>query len=221
MIGIILLILIAVAVAVGLGIYFSKKQDEPKKDVNVTSTIVDGKTQLTNNAIVTRSLDQKEGITFAYTCWLRFNGFEYKYGYQKVIFTKGAGDLSSMCPGVFLDATTNTILVKMDTFGAQEVIPINNIPAQKWMHFAIVVNQTSIEIYVNGVLHTHKTLVQLPKQNSRTVQTGINGGFDGAIANLKYYNYYLTPADVKSLMGSPPDTVTDSANFKYDWWLKN
>ena len=146
MIAIIIFILIAIAVAVGIGLYFSRKQNTAPEATKVTSTIVDGKTKLTNSAIVPPSLNQKEGITFAYTCWLRFNGFEYKYGYQKVIFTKGAADLSTMCPGIMLDATTNTILVKLDTFGGQEIIPINNIPAQKWMHFAIVVNQTSIEI---------------------------------------------------------------------------
>lgn len=217
MIGIALSFVVAIAI-IGFTIWYFRNKQLPSSDSkNVSSKIVDGKTELDNPVILPTAYNQKEGISFTYTCWLRFNGFEYRYGEQKVIFIKGNPDLSSMCPGVFLDANTNTILVKIDTFGAQEVIPIPNIPAKKWLHFAISVDQDSVDVYINGILHTHKTLTQLPKQNTRSVQTGINGGFDGSIADLKYYNYYTPPDSIPSLVGSPPDS-TDVANFRYDWW---
>ena len=175
--------------------------------------------------VLPESLNQDKGLTFAYTCWLRFDDFAYRYGEQKVIFTKGPEDLSSMCPGVFLDGNTNSMLIKIDTFGARETIVIDNLPAQKWLHLGIVVDQDSVDVYVNGTLRTHHTLAQLPRQNSSTVTVGVKGGFDGRIADLYYYNYYMGPADIQANMGTPPSpNTTDSSAalppyFDLSWWI--
>jgi hypothetical protein len=216
---------IVVAVAIVLGFYFYfKSSNVSSTNRQLVDTAVDGKKQLDTSVALPESLNDPKGIAFSYTCWIRVDDYTYRFGEQKVIFTKGPSDLSSMCPGVLLDGNTNSILVKIDTFGSQETIPIGNLPAKKWFHFAVVVDQDSVDVYVNGIVHTHHTLNQLPRQNPSTVTVGVGGGFDGKLADLQYYNSFLQPKDVAASMGSPPqlDQQDTSAPlppyFDITWW---
>lgn len=190
----------------------------------IQSTVLDGKSSVDSNMSLPESLNQEEGITFSYSCWVRIDDFTYRPGVQKVIFTKGPTDLSSSCPSLLIDGNSNTLLVKLDTFGSTEVIPVSNIPAKKWLHVVIVVEQKAVDVYVNGVLHTHHSIVQLPRQNSGTVHTGVNGGFEGKLANLVYYNYFLKPTDIPALMKTPPYSDPSDLNapvppyFDISWW---
>lgn len=212
-----MVITIAVVVLVAVGVLllmykYSGSALASSSASTVVSSAVDGKTQLDSTVGIPVSVNQNEGLTFSYAAWIRVEDFAYRYGEEKVIFIKGPTDLSSMCPGVFLDGNTNTILVKLDTFGAREIITVSNIPAKKWLHLAIAVDQDSVDVYVNGIVHTHKSLMQLPRQNPSTVHVGVGGGFDGKIGSLNYYNYFLKPADVSSIMGSPPSVQSESDN---------
>lgn len=191
----------------------------------IQSTILDGKSSFDSNIALPESLNQDKGITFAYSCWVRIDNFAYRNGVQKVIFTKGPTDLSSSCPSLLIDSNSNTLLVKLDTYGSPEIIPISNIPAKKWLHVTIVVEQTAVDVYINGVLHTHHSIVHLPRQNSGTVHTGLNGGFEGKLANLIYYNYYLSPTDIPALMKNPPQADPSDSTapmppyFDISWWI--
>lgn len=219
-------IAVIVSVLVVAGVYwYLKTKASNAGSTGIVGPSVDATKPLTSKNGLPPSYDQKQGITFAYTCWLLFDDFTYRMGQQKVIFTKGPEDLSAMCPGVFLDSNTNSILVKIDTFGAQEVIPISNIPAKKWVHFGLVVDQDSVDVYINGTLHTHHTLAQLPRQNSSPVHTGTGGGFKGKIADLNYYNYFLTPEQIKGTMSTPPSPNPEEVKgspqppyFDITWW---
>lgn len=225
MIEIVVSLLVAIATIAGLWWYFKTYGNVGVGDYQtIQKASQDGRKSTTTNVSLQRSMNQKEGLTFSYTCWLRIDDFTYRYGEQRVVFTKGPEDLSAMCPAVLIDGTTNSLLVKIDTFGGTEVIPISNIPAKKWMHLALAVDQDSIDIYVNGTLHTHHTLTQVPKQNNSVVRTGVKGGFEGKVANLVYYAYFLTPETVQASMQSPPtpDSSDISAPtppyFDISWW---
>ena len=189
----------------------------------IQGSIVDGKSGIDSNIELPASLNQDKGLTFAYSCWVRIDNFAYQPGKPKVIFTKGPTDLSSMCPALMIDGNTNSLLVKLDTFGATEVVAIPNIPAKKWMHIAIVVDQKAMDIYVNGILHTHHSIAQVPRQNSGTVHTGVDSGFEGKLAGLTYYNYFLKPTDIPGLMSSRPQAETEIGTlppyFDISWWI--
>jgi hypothetical protein len=195
----------------------------PPGQTVIQSTILDGKDSFDSNMALPQSFDQDKGITFSYSCWVRIDNFAYQPGKPKVIFTKGPTDLSSMCPALLIDGNTNSLIVKLDTFGATEVIAIPNIPAKKWMHITIVVDQKAVDIYMNGMLFTHHSIMQLPRQNSGTVHTGLDGGFEGKLAGLTYYNYFLKPTDVPALMRSTPQTDTEVGilppYFDISWWI--
>lgn len=220
-----IIIAIIVAAAVVYFAYTYLKTGTPgggPTDLVIAS--VDGRKEFKSNTSLPESANQPQGLTFSYTAWIRVDDYSYRYGQPKVIFTKGPEDLSSMCPGVMLDANTNSMLVKIDTFGSQEVIPVSNLPAKKWFHFGLVVDQDSVDVYINGTLYTHQTLAQLPRQNPSSVIVGPTGGFDGKIANLKYYNYFLGPSDISALIGSPPSPSPEDKDVTppyqdITWWI--
>lgn len=193
----------------------------------IQGSIADGRRSFNSNQTLPVSYDQSQGLTFSYTCWIKIDDFVYRYGQQKIIFTKGPSDLSSSCPALLVDANTNSLLVKIDTYGSTETIPISNIPAKKWIHVGIAVNQDAVDIYINGVLYIHHSLAQLPRQNSDTVHTGVGGGFDGKIALLEYHPSFLGPSDMLASMQTSPSPSHEDKGigplppyFDISWWTK-
>jgi hypothetical protein len=160
---------------------------------------ISGKTGRSYINPIPRSFNQAEGATFTYAGWLLMNDFTMNYGQKRVIFSKND------CPGLYLDSTSNSLLVVVDTYGSKESILISNIPARKWIHFGIVVDQDSVDIYINGVIRQHHMLAQLPKQNESPITIGSDSvGFDGALSGLMYYTRSLTASDMDELSKKVP-----------------
>jgi len=167
--------------------------------VRIVEGSMSGKTKRTAPGPLPRSFNQSEGATFTYTGWLLFNDFTFNYGQKRLIFTKAD------CPGMYLDSTSNGILVVIDTYGSPESILISNLPARKWIHFGLVVDQDSVDIYINGVIRQHHTLAQLPKQNDREVVLGSDRiGWDGVLSGLTYQNRSLTAPEIDALSKTVP-----------------
>lgn len=221
--GIVTTILVAMGVVIAAYFYFKNVSPTGSSSV-IQGAIQDGKTPIQSKHPMPRSRDQKEGLTFSYTCWVKVDDFSYRYGQPKVVFVKGSEDLKAACPALLVDGNTNAFLVKVDTFGVQETISIPNIPAKKWIHVAIAVDQDSVDVYINGLLHTHHSITQIPKQNNMPVHTSVSGGFDGKIANLEYFNYFMDPDAVRKAMASTPQPdPNDVAGplppyFDMTWW---
>jgi hypothetical protein len=181
-------------------------QNKAKSDaVDIIPGSLSGKEIKSYSTSLPRSFNQQEGATFTYTGWILMKDFTYNYGKKRLIFTKGD------CPGLYFDTTSNSLMVAITTFSdAKETILIANIPAGKWIHFAIVVDQDSVDIYINGVISQHHTLLQLPKQNDTPVTMGAAAsGWDGVLANLQYTPRSLSAAEVAVLtMNVPKDDLT-------------
>lgn len=165
---------------------------------------------------IPRSFDQPEGLTYSYTAWILVKDFTKGYGTKRRIFSKGDS------PGLYLDSTSNSLLVAVDTYGATETILIPNIPAMKWIQFALVVDQHSVDIYINGILRKHHTLGQLPQQNDNAVAVG--GEWSGVLSRLNYYPRSLTPVQVKEMLKEklPSDlerAVSGPNYFDISWYI--
>jgi hypothetical protein len=192
---------------------------------DIISSTHNGRKEFKSAQSLPPSLNDPKGLTYGFTCWLRVDDYSYRYGQPKVVFVRGSTDMSVAGPAVYFDANTNDLLVKVDTFGSPEIISISNLPAKKWFHFGLVVDQDSVDIYINGILKTHKSLTQLPRTNPSMVTVSPDGGFDGKIANLKYYNYYLTPSQIAALVGVAPEAdkeETEAPVPQYSditWWI--
>jgi hypothetical protein len=193
-----------------------------------------------NSIPLVRSRDEKGGIEFSYSLWLNVNDWiNYKTGQWKHVFHKGSSNsdpnifektnnINSLiaAPGLWFHGETNSLRIYLNTFqNMNEYIDIENIPANKWFHLAIIVRETSLNLYVNGYLKEKHTLSSLPRQNFGNVYFGLNGGFDGSISNVKYYDYALSSAEISSSITNLPSTincVNNSGNappyLNTNWW---
>lgn len=151
-------------------------------------------------------MTEEEKTQFSYMCWIRVDKFDY--GEQKVIFVKGSATLEHACPALVLDGNTNTLLVKIDTFGAQEIIPIISVPAKKWMHVGINVQEHELNVYINGIQYATQTLIQLPKSNSGQVLVSPQG-FSGRVAKLQFYPKVLSYSEITAQSKNIP-SVSES-----------
>jgi hypothetical protein len=214
--------IIVAIILIGLILWrvFSYKESTDAIDL-LTGSISGKESKIVQADKLSRSFNQKEGATFTYTGWILMKDFTYNYGQKRLIFTKDD------CPGLYLDTTSNSLLVVIKTFAdTPETILISNITANKWIHFAIVVDQDSVDIYINGVVRQHHTLLQLPKQNDSAITLGSNAaaGWDGVLSNLQYRPRSLSAGEVAALTASVPKddlSVPPSGPQYYDltWYI--
>jgi hypothetical protein len=214
--------MIVTIIIVGLILWRVFYYKKPTDVIDILTGSISGKEAKTvQGNKISRSFNQKEGATFTYTGWILVKDFTYNYGQKRIIFTKDD------CPGLYLDTTSNSLLVVIKTFGnTPETILISNITANKWMHFAIVVDQDSVDIYINGVVRQHHTLNQLPKQNESAITMGSNAaaGWDGVLANLQYTPRSLSAGEVAALTANVPkdDLSVPPSNPQYydlSWYI--
>lgn len=168
----------------------------------ILSTAQSGKSETVPMAHIFRSFNQPEGAVFTYAFWMTVNDFTYNYGLQRTIFNK------NNCPGVYLDSTSNAMLVKVNTYGGgQESVLIPNIPAQKWIAVVVEVNQYSLNVFINGILRQTHTLNQLPLQNLDSLIVGSHEfGWDGTITGLTYYSRTLKPEEIEKMAAQQPSS---------------
>ena len=202
--------ILAVLAVVGLGLYFYFARPKVQDGQTILSGTQSGTVETTNRLALPLSMNEPEGIAYTYSMWVLIKDFTTGYGTRRTILNKGD------CPGVYLDSTSNSILVAIKTYGAKETILISNIPALKWIHLAIVVNQQSVDVYVNGTLRQHHTLGQLPDQNEDPVVIG--GGWNGVVGNVTYTPRTLSYNEIHALASAEPPPFQDQVIGKKDYF---
>jgi hypothetical protein len=184
---------------VGLIVYFwygSTTKTGPADYVDLIPGSQPGNVRLVKSIKMPLSFNQPEGITYTYTGWILVKDFTDGYGIERRVLSK------SDSPGIYLNSTSNALMIKIDTFGSKESVLIPNIPAMKWLHFALVVDQRAVDIYINGILRQHHSLSQLPKQNEDAVIFG--PGWGGVIGKVGYTAKSLAPEEIKKLSREEP-----------------
>jgi hypothetical protein len=215
--------IVVVVVVVTLCYYFLQTKGN-NTSAYIVQDVQSGKKEIIDHKKVKPSDNEPGGLQFSYTGWIRIDDFTYRYGAQKVIFVKGSADMATACPAFLIDANTNSLLLKMDTFGAQETISIVSVPSKKWLHFAIVVDQEALKVYINGIMYAQHTLTQLPRQNSGALLVSPGGGFDGKIVSLQYQPIALTGGDVQRLSAQAPPLSSEKGTqvlppyFDFSWF---
>ena len=170
-----------------------------------------------NNAgavTIYRSVNASDGIEFSWSTWIYINNLNTNSGTYRHIFSKGNSDLQSNglihpnnAPGLYIAPNTNDLVVMMNTFDViNEEITIPDIPLNKWVNIIIKCENTVLDVYVNGTITRSISLVGVPKQNYGDVFVAMNGGFDGYISNLWYYNYALGTAEIQRISERGPNT---------------
>jgi len=111
------------------------------------------------------------------------------------------------------DHNNVNMILTLNTFQASdknkefaESITVENMPVQKWVCVTIRVQQTTVDIYINGMMTQRKHLNNLPRQNYYDVMVGDStSGFAGSIASLRYFNSALGYDEIQNLYGKGPN----------------
>ena len=218
-----LLVIFAFIILLRIGIsvvsYFFKPNESP----HLIDGMVDASQMIvfqqdpSNNGAVTiyRSVNATDGIEFTWSVWLFINNlYDGNEATYKHIFSKGNSDLQSNgliypnnAPGLYLAPNSNTLVLQMNTFNViNEEILIPDIPINKWVNVIIRCQNTTLDVYINGTIARSINLVGVPKQNYGDVFVAMNGGFNGYISNLWYYNFALGTAAIQNIANNGPNT---------------
>ena len=162
------------------------------------------------------------GHEFSYSFWVDVDDWGHNFNKPKHLFHVGNKDGTHVCPGVWFYPKTNNLMVRVDTYSntKKTMNPISdprlikqespcdlvNIPVQRWMHVAIVMINKTVDIYLNGKLTRSCTLENVPRINKGDVHINMDGGFDGRMSDLFYYNQAYSPGDIYSIYKAGPNS---------------
>jgi hypothetical protein len=194
-------------------------------------------------ATILRSNDQTTGLEYTWSTWIYIEDVDSTTTstYQNV-FNKGNGvyDASGIAtvnnsPGMYIQTdvsdtkkSTNTIRIVTDTVNSsRQTVDISGIPFKKWVHVAIRMENNVMDVYVNGTISSRTRLLAVAKQNYNDVQVCQNGGFNGEISNLRYYNKALSAYEINNIIWYGPNLTvstlspTSSSNTGFSYYLSN
>ena len=223
-----LLVIFAFLLLLRVGIFFVNLLFKGSDSPLLIDGMVDAKQQLvfvqdpsSNGAkTIYRSNNSDQGIEFSWSVWIYIDNLQYLEGQYKHIFYKGNSDISgnglnfpNNAPGLYIAPRTNALVVMMNTYQViNEEVIIPDIPLNKWVNVIIRCQNTTLDVYINGVITRSVELVGVPKQNYGDVYVANNGGFDGNISNLKYYNYALGTAEIQRISKTGPNITMIGTN---------
>ena len=217
-----LLVIFGFIILLRVGISFLSYFLKPTESPHLIDGTVDAKQMIvfqqdpSNNGAVTiyRSVNAENGIEFTWSVWIFIDNISTNQTTYKHIFSKGNSTLQdnglifpNNAPGLYIRPNSNDLVVMMNTFNViNEEVIIPDIPLNKWVNVIIRCQNTTLDVYINGVITRSINLMGVPKQNYGDVYVGLNGGFDGFISNLWYYNYALGTAAIQKIAENGPNT---------------
>jgi len=163
-----------------------------------------------------------EGMNQTFSTWIYIKDWNYKFGQYKNILWKGNPPNNSAtttvgtpsisnihCPSMWLYPLTNSLKVVTSTSVPEQVesCDIQNIPLMTWVHIVYVLNNRSVDIYINGKLERSCALRGIPTITNDPVymtQGSPLAGFYGKIGLTRYFIKALLPNEVANLYQNGP-----------------
>jgi len=191
-------------------------------DASSTTLVIPQDPSVSGAKTIYRSINQLAGIEFTWSVWIYINSisnnstYEYQHIFSKGNYgpkTLGINDPNN-APGLYINTSNkNELTVIMDTYSnPYNVIDVPNIPMNKWVNVMMICHNTTIDVYINGVITKSGELNGIPKQNYGDVYVALNNGFDGYISNLWYYSYALGTVAIEDLVKRGPNTKMTGNN---------
>lgn len=175
-----------------------------------------------------RSVNEDVGIAMTWSVWIYINNSAVVADNTKLlhVFNKGSVTVDpnapaslpnimgpNNAPGLYLKPDYTGIVVVMSTFNQPyKYAEIDNIPINKWFNVIIRVENTTLDIFMNGVLAQRLLLDSVPFQNYGNVNVAQNNGFKGLISSLRYYNVALGTRAIQGIISDGPNLTEIGAS---------
>jgi len=163
-----------------------------------------------------------EGMNHTFSTWIYVKDWNYKFGQYKNILWKGnppntttstsvdAPTISNIhSPSIWLYPLTNSLKVVTSTSVGESVesCDIQNIPLMTWVHIVYVLNNRTVDIYINGKLERSCALRGIPIIDNSPVYM-LSGsplaGFFGSLGKTQYFTKALLPNEVANIYQTGP-----------------
>jgi hypothetical protein len=184
-------------------------------DANVGTMIIPQDPTASGAIPILRSVNDEVGIAFTWSVWIYIKQHskvattEYRHVFNKGSSTpvRTTGIMTpNNGPGLYLNNDYTKLKVVMSTFNnSNNSLEIPNIPINKWFIVIIRVENTVLDVFMNGDLAQRMPLNSVPFQNYGNVNVAINGGFNGNVSSLRYYNTALGTRDIQNIVSSGPN----------------
>jgi len=228
-----ILVLIGFMILLNLGIriiaFFMKPNTSPKLingTMNGANEVVISQDPKNSQAIpVLRSNNQNKGIEFTWSLWIYINDVAKTPRYSNV-FNKGntsynENGIASVNngPGLYIDNENNDLVIVMNTVDVndyEEIIVIKDVPLRKWFHCIIRIENTALDVYINGAIVSRAVLQDVPKQNYENVNICKNGGFNGNLSDLQYFDKAISIFQINNIVAWGRNTSSANENASGD-----
>ena len=161
-----------------------------------------------------------QGMNQTFSTWIYVKDWNYKFGQYKNILWKGNPPNTSTtssnpiisnihCPSIWLYPLTNSLKVVTSTSVPEQVesCDIQNIPLMTWVHIVYVLNNRTVDIYLNGKLERSCALRGIPTITNDPVYITAGSpqaGYYGKIGKTQYFTKALLPNEVANAYQQGP-----------------
>ena len=100
-----------------------------------------------------------------------------------------------------MDPTT----LNTEHISPNEICDLVELPLQRWVHVGVVLWNRTTDIYLNGKLVRSCILKGIPKVPwKENLYVASDGGFDGSMAQLRYWNRALNATEMYKIYSKGP-----------------
>ena len=204
----ILIVCIIIAVIFLIVYWFKHVYDQNKQISKFSPVIVNDVLDAWISRPAQKIPSPRDGMELTFSTWIYVKDWNYKYGKAKNILWKGnpVGKHQIHSPSLWLYPLTNSLKVVTSTTVSSgvESCDIPNIPLQKWVHIGYVLNNRTVDVYVNGKLERSCVLKGIPRLDNSPLYITYDKGFWGKIGRLQYFAKAIEPNQMAQLYADGP-----------------
>jgi hypothetical protein len=217
----ILFLILILILAIFLWYYYSRERSDINSKLNpvlISKEIMPTNSSLSTGTPLTIPSDHPYGIQYTYNFWINVHDLDYNYGKKKNVFYNAVNSYSpnnspnsDHNPFVYIAENTNALMIDIKTQDGNTIFGIQNFPIMRWVFVSIVLNNRSLDVYIDGKLERSFILPNLPAMPTSSYvfkigkQTNTDT-FSGKINRLQYFSKALGPNEIYDIYLQGPTT---------------
>lgn len=187
-----------------------------------TPVLISGTVTANSDALAKKTFKvpaNTKGMGYSYSLWIYVADWNYNYGNTKNVMIRGnGGGRNIVSPEISFDKDVNNLIIRQTVTGHSPEFNCNisNFPLQKWVNLIVVLNNRTMDTYVNGKLERSCVLPGVPQISNaapvKFAQTNGSGalpGFFGKLSNCQYFNYSIQQDEILKLYNAGPYEATN------------